>query len=120
MRIHYRSSGGFAAIPGLQKPVEIDVDQLDEAQRALWQRRVAEACFFEMPEAVGVVPQGAADLQADVVTIIDGERSHTVRIKAPLEKGPLQELLAAIRLQVNALRASALAARAAPPSTAVK
>ena len=107
MRIEYRTSGGLVYLPGLQKPVQIDADQLDPAARDELQRLVQAAGFFSLPPVIGAVPAGSADHQVDTLHIEDDGRSHTVRLQSLPGDGPLHDLLQAVRAQVKAQRAAA-------------
>lgn len=107
MRIVHQSEGGLAYLPGLQKPVEIDTGSLDAAARQHLQGLVQAAAFFDLPATVGSHPRGAADMQADTLTIEHEGRCHSVRVLSAPAEGPLHELLGAVRAQVKAQRAKA-------------
>jgi len=107
VRIEYQTSGGLVYLPGLQKPVQIDADQLDPAARDELGRLVQAAGFFSLPSVIGTIPAGAADHQVDTLQIEDGDRRHTVRLQSPVTEGPLHDLVQAVRTQVKAQRAVA-------------
>ncbi len=113
MRIRYQSSGGLAYMPGLQKPVEIDTDELDAATRDRLAALVEAAGFFKLPATLGAPARGA-DRQTETLGISQQGQEHSVHLHAPPE-GAMRELLQAIRQLVHDRRAAALAARAAPP-----
>ena len=107
MRIVHQSQGGLAYLPGLQKPVEIDTEALDADARRHLQGLVQAAGFFDLPATVGSHARGAADMQADTLTIEHDGRCHSVRVLSAPAEGPLRELLGAVRAQVKAQRAKA-------------
>jgi hypothetical protein len=96
MKITFKSDGGFAAIPGLSKAVEIDLDALEPEQRQQLIELSAAADFFSLP-ATAASPARARDARSYTLTIEDGGRTHTVsRTDLSLE-APLAALVA--RLQ---------------------
>jgi hypothetical protein len=107
VRIRYQTSGGLAYMPGLQKPVEIDVDALDPATREDLLRQVDAAGFFELPTTLGSAAKGSADHTTDTLTIEHEDRSHSVQLASPAPEGPLRELLRAVRALARASRAQA-------------
>jgi len=64
--------------------------------------------------AFGTPARGAADYQYYALTVEDGGRRHTVRIRIPAEDVPLQELIQAVQKQVKAARVVGRATPAAP------
>ena len=105
MRVTYKSEGGLAYLPALQKPIDIDVDQLAPPERNEFARLVQEALFFELPETIGSAAKGAADYSVDILTVQHEGRSHSVRVLSAPPQGPLQELLRAVRAKVKDIRA---------------
>ena len=78
MRIQVKTDGGFAAIPGLQRPISVDVEELpDDLGREL-RRLLDEADFFRLPDH-SPAPPGAADYRTHTITVINDDRAHTVR-----------------------------------------
>ena len=106
MRIEFSQTGGLAYLPGLSKPVTIDVDHLDKADIEELQRLVQAARFFTLPSVVGVPARGAADYQQYILTIEEGGRQHTVRILVPVEDEALHELVRAVQRHAKAARAA--------------
>lgn len=113
MRIEFTESGGLAYLPGLNKPVTIDVDCLDAGEAEQLRRSIEAARFFELPAAIGATTRGAADYQHYTLTVEDGGRRHTVRILVPVEDPALQDLVRTVRKYVKAARA---AGRGTPPN----
>lgn len=79
MQIQFSIDGGFAAIPGLARPVTIDVDSLPAAAAGALRAAVAKTDYFARAEAAPAAA-GAADMRTYVVTVDDGGRSRTLRI----------------------------------------
>ncbi len=67
MLITMQRSGGFAAIPGLCRPVEVDTEQLAGSVAEAVEELVRELCASPLP-AVIPPPRGAADF-------------HTIRLR---------------------------------------
>ncbi len=104
MRLKLKTEGGFASLPGLQAPVEIDTDELREEEAAELVRCVRETRFFERPEGPGEAPSGAADLRLHIVTVEEGTRSRTVRAYEPVGDPALRALIDVLEARVRALR----------------
>jgi hypothetical protein len=106
MRIDFSTDGGIANFPGLARPIEIDVDSLDENEAARLKRLVQDASFFDQPAFVGSPSKGSADYQVVVLTIDDGTRTHTVRVLEPAEDPALNDLVQSVRKHIKAIRAA--------------
>lgn len=104
MRLKFETEGGFASLPGLRTPVEVDTSDLQEEEAADLVRRVEEACFFERPEGPGTPPSGAADLRLHTVTVEEGTRSRTLRVYEPVKDPALRALIDALDARSKALR----------------
>jgi hypothetical protein len=105
MRIRFQTSGGLAYLPGLQRPIEIDVDAFEASVQAEWHRLVLAARFFELPATVGRLAKGAADQTTDTLTVEQDGRTHVVRVVASGGDEALQALLRAVRAEVKRVRA---------------
>ncbi|HEY3060238.1 MAG TPA: protealysin inhibitor emfourin [Chloroflexota bacterium] len=92
MRLRLSAEGGFAAVPGLRRPVTVDLDDLPESDaRAV--RELVEGCdFFSLPDRIAA-PAGAADYREYTITAENGDQQHTVRVP---EIGAPPELLSLI------------------------
>jgi hypothetical protein len=93
LRISLQISGGFAAIPGLSKPIVVDTAALPREERDEIERLVAAARFFDLPAASGAPRPGAADVRTYTLTVEDAGRSHTIRRTDPIEEEALGEIL---------------------------
>ena len=80
MRLHLAVDGGFAAVPGLRRPLDIDLDQLPAQQSNEIRRLLDAANFFDLPETVGAPAASAADYREYTITADDGDRCKTVRV----------------------------------------
>jgi hypothetical protein len=107
MRVQFQTQGGIAYIPGLQKPITIDVDALPEADASRLRQLVSAVRFFDLPTRIGSSPRGAADMRQYTITIEDGGRHHTVRVAEPVTDPALQEILDTLRAQGRRQRSSA-------------
>ena len=104
MRLKLHTEGGFAYLPGLRAPVEIDTQELPEKEASELARRVEEARFFNRPEGPEDPPPGAADLRLHSVTVEEGARSRTVRAYEPVGDPALRALIEALDERAKALR----------------
>jgi|SRR6187401_1324268 len=99
MRIQVRTDGGIAAIPGLQRPISVDVDELPDELGTELRRLLEEADFFHLPEQ-SPAPPGAADYRMHTIAVVDDDRAHTVRfpeMNTPQAIGQLLDRLQALR-----------------------
>ena len=99
MKISYTADGGFAPIPALQAPFEVDTDDLDSETARGLEQCVNESNFFDAPATQSVPPKGA-DLRTYSITIDNGTRTQTVQLSDPLPPGPLGDLVS----RLNAIR----------------
>jgi len=104
MRILIQTTGGVAFLPGLQQPVEIDVEALAPERRETLRHLVQRCDFFALPAVIGQVARGAADMTTDTLTVVDAPRTHAVRVTGGLPEGPLRELLQAVKAEARTRR----------------
>ncbi len=105
MKIRFSVDGGFAALPGLARPVEIDVDSLPAAQASRLRACVDRSRFFDRAEPVVVAKgKGAADLRQYVVTVEDGGRRRTLTIPESDDDADLVALVDALQEQRRSAR----------------
>jgi hypothetical protein len=93
LRISFKTSGGFAAVPGLSRPVDVDTAALPAEQRDEIERLVAAACVFAQPAARGAAHPGAADVRTYTITVEDAGQSHSIRLTDPIEDPALVEMV---------------------------
>ncbi len=89
MRLRLSADGGFAALPGLRRPVTVDLDNLPEAETRDVRKLIESCDFFSLPERFAA-PAGAADYREYTITVEQGGKQHTVRVP---EVGGPPELL---------------------------
>jgi len=114
VRIELSQTGGIGYFPGLNKPVAVEVEGLDEDVAQELRRLVTAAGFFALPAAVGTPAPGAADYQCFILTIEEDGRRHTTRMLVPIEDPALLALVQAIQKQIKAMRAAGRGAPANP------
>jgi hypothetical protein len=103
LRIDFRIDGGFAAFPGLAKPVRIDCDALPPRQSKRLRDLLRRADFFALP-AKGAAASPAPDARAYTIAVDDGTRCNTVTVCEPIADPALRDLIAELRSQAIAAR----------------
>ena len=93
MRVELQTDGGIAYFPGLSKPVVVDSSDLPNEQAAQLRQLIDSTHFFELPAAARSIPKGAADTRSYTITVADGRRRRTVRLRDPIEDTHLQALI---------------------------
>lgn len=107
MRIQFKTEGGFAYIPGLNKPVTIDLDDLPEQEAAELQQLLQTAHFFELPQRLGRLSPKAADMQQYKITVENQDKSHTVQLSDRLDDPDLRKLLEVLKAKTSLKRRNA-------------
>jgi hypothetical protein len=93
VRIRFESEGGFGYFPGLQRPIEIDTDQLQTQEAARLEQLVQAANLLDRPDENDVPHPGAADHRTYTLTVEDGAHSRTLRVSDPIHNQPLRALV---------------------------
>jgi hypothetical protein len=93
VRIRFESDGGFGYFPGLQRPIELDTDQLPPQDAARLEQLVQAADLLDRPEENNEPQPGSADHRTYTITIDDGSRSRTLRLADPVQDQALQALV---------------------------
>ncbi|MDO9312262.1 MAG: hypothetical protein Q7T85_11310 [Nitrosomonas sp.] len=88
----------------MNKPITIEVDQLDVKDAEELKRLVDVSHFFDLPAAIGVPAKGMADYQFYTSAISDRDRQHSIRILVPVEDPALLDLIQAVQKHVNTIR----------------
>jgi len=104
VRIEFSQAGGIVYFPGLNKPIAVEVDQLDVKDAEELKRLVDASRFFDLPTAIGVPTKGMADYQFYTLAISDSDHQHSVRILVPVEDPALLDLIQAVQKHVNTIR----------------
>jgi hypothetical protein len=92
MLVRLEMEGGFALVPGLNRPITLDSEDLGAAGRAKLSRLVEEAGFFALPASLGAELPGAADTRRYTLTVEDGLRRHSVSFRDPVNNTALAAL----------------------------
>ena len=100
MKITIETSGGFAPLPGMSRPITIDTATIDPQLARELESLVQDAAFFARPAFIDTTAKGAADYRTYTITVQDGPRVHTVRLTDPITDSSLERLVS--RLQVIA------------------
>jgi len=103
MRIEFEMDGGLAYMPGLAKPVTIEVDQLPEVEAREIRDLVATARFFERPQPTDTPARGA-DRRSYTITITQGAERHRLRVTDPIQDEELRKLVRLIEAQARTAR----------------
>jgi hypothetical protein len=77
-------------MPGLRRPVTVDVDHLPPQQASEAQRLLAASQFWSQPATLEPPASGAADYRQYTITADSGDKQHTVKVP---EIGAPAELL---------------------------
>jgi hypothetical protein len=104
MRIQFKTEGGFAYIPGLNKPVTIDLDELPEQEADELQQLLQTARFFELPQRLGMPSPKAADMQQYKITVERQEGSHTVQLSDMSDDPHLRKLVDVLKAKTSRKR----------------
>jgi hypothetical protein len=99
MRIRLEESGGFAAIPGLQRPVEVDTAGLPPAQTSTLEGLVDKTGLLEGPPgSAGERPTGADQREYTLtVTDTDAHTERTVHLRDPIDDPAVAALIEHLR-----------------------
>ena len=104
MRITFKTEGGLAFFPRLAKPFVFDSSDLRKNEVKTLQSLIDKAEFFTLPDTIGKVPPGAADMQQQTLTIEDGEKANTVKLVSDASP-EVQALFEGVQGFVTKLRA---------------
>lgn len=92
MKLFLEKSGGFAYIPGLDKPIAVDTQALDPKVAQRLMNLVQRVNFFSLSSST-ILPSGAADYFSYKLNIQDGAREHTVTLTDPISNADLSQLI---------------------------
>jgi hypothetical protein len=97
MKITFETSGGFAYLPALGKPVLIDTAQIERQLADQLETCVRESRFFDLPALIDTTQKGAADYFTYTVTVQDGPLIHTVQLTEPITDAKLERLVSSLQ-----------------------
>lgn len=97
VRVAYQRTGGFAAVPGLERQVVVDADDLPAEERARLEDAVGQAAALAGPPPR---PE-AGDRRTYTVEIDEGSGTRTVTVTDPVPDAarPLVDLMEEYRRQ---------------------
>ncbi|MBO9699518.1 MAG: hypothetical protein J7604_04865 [Sporocytophaga sp.] len=91
MLIEFKSDGGIAYFPGLNRSKLINTDSLNNEDSMKVKELVQKCRFFSI--SYNEVPQRGADRKTYTITITDGDNKNTIRVSDPVEDEALAELI---------------------------
>jgi len=91
MLIEYKSDGGIAYFPGLNKSKLINTDSLNYEDSMKAKELVRKCRFFSI--LYNEEPQRGADRKTYTISVTDGDNKNTVRVSDPVEDEALAELI---------------------------
>jgi hypothetical protein len=97
MKITIETSGGFAPLPALSRPITIDTKTIDRQIASQLESLVQDAAFFDRPAFIDTTAKGAADYRTYTITVQDGPRVHTVRLTDPIADSSLERLVSRVQ-----------------------
>ncbi len=97
MKILFETSGGFAYLPGMSKPLLIDTTQAGTAGADQLETLVRKAGFFDQPAHSSKTTKGAADYVTYTITVEEGPRKHKITVTDPVSDENLHHLIAHLR-----------------------
>jgi hypothetical protein len=96
MKITLKQDGGFAYVPALSAPVTIDTEDIDPEEASELESLVRGSHFFERGPSKKVAA-GAADYRTYTLTVQDGSRVHTVKLRDPITDADLERLVSRVK-----------------------
>ena len=103
MTMTLETSGGFAGLGGAGGPIEIDTDRIDLHLASEIESLVDSMGFFDLPP-IEPPALGTADFETHVITVRDGERTHSIEFSDPIHNRDLQRLVSAIRIARSSMQ----------------
>jgi len=100
MRIQFKIEGGLVYLPGLNRPVIIDLADLPLPEAEELQELLTLTRFFELPKRVGKFSAKAADHRQYKITIESAEgMAHTVFLTDVVDDPHLRKLLDFLKMK---------------------
>jgi hypothetical protein len=93
--VHFESDGGFAAIPGLNRPLTVDADELNPTDRERL-RSLLDRAGFGTGTAARPAPtggSGGADQRSYTITVTEDGQTRTVKLRDPVTDPELAALV---------------------------
>ncbi len=92
MKIYFKPEGGFGYFPGLNKPLELNSEQLPPEEADHLQQLVHEASFFNLPNQEPAAERGA-DQKKYTIRVEDKDQQHWIELHDTEVNPQLQNLL---------------------------
>ncbi len=86
MKVYFKPEGGFGFFPGLNKPLELNSEDLPEAEASHLKKLITEAQVFDLPSQPAATTRGA-DLKKYTIRVEDQDRQHWIQL-ADTEPNP--------------------------------
>ncbi|HEV8559748.1 MAG TPA: protealysin inhibitor emfourin [Actinophytocola sp.] len=96
LRLRFEMDGGFAYIPALAEPLEVDTATIDPTEAATLRTLLTEAHFFSLP-ARPEAPARGADQRTFTITATEAGRTHTITLTEPIRDPALAQLVDHLR-----------------------
>jgi hypothetical protein len=96
LRLRFEMDGGFAYIPALAEPYEVDTATIDPTEAATLRTLLTEAHFFTLPARPEDPPRGA-DQRTFTITATQDNRTHTITLTEPIKDPALARLVDHLR-----------------------
>jgi Emfourin len=105
MRIEFEMDGGLAYIPGLARPVTIELDKMPEPEAREIRDLIVATRFFDRPARAGdsTRPPGA-DQRSYTVTVTSGAERHQLTLTEPIGDEELRRLVRLLEIQARKVR----------------
>jgi hypothetical protein len=94
VRLRLEQSGGFAAVPGLSRPVDVDTAELSPDESATLEGLVHRSGILTGALRSVSGPARGADLRDYTLTVEDGGTATTVHLRDPLTDDAVAALVA--------------------------
>ncbi len=92
MKVYFKPEGGFGYFPGLNKPLELNSEDLPEAEASHLKNLINEAQVFNLPNQPAATARGA-DLKKYTIRVEDQDRQHWIQLTDAERDPSLQNLL---------------------------
>ena len=103
MKIYFKPEGGFGFFPGLNKPLELNSEQLSPEEASHLQQLIQEASFFDLPEQQPEAKQGA-DQKKYTIRVEDKDQQHWIELHYATINPQLQNLLSYLHQKQREVR----------------
>ncbi|GEO07396.1 hypothetical protein AAE02nite_50600 [Adhaeribacter aerolatus] len=103
MKVYFKPEGGFGFFPGLNKPLELNSEDLPEDEASHLKNLIKEAQLFELSNQPLGTTHGA-DQKKYTIRVEDQDRQHWIQIMDTERDPGLQNLLAYLSQKQKEIR----------------